>query len=43
MIIDHRPCRVACNLVVNVIIPASFYVEQLQKIGDDQMYLRSLL
>jgi hypothetical protein len=43
MIIDHKPYRVACNPPVNVITPSPFYVEDLQKIGDDQMYLKSTL
>jgi hypothetical protein len=43
MIIDHKPCRVAYNPPVNFITPSPFYVEDLQKIGDDQMYLKSTL
>jgi hypothetical protein len=41
LIIDHNACRVGCYLPINIIIPAPFYVRQLQRIEDDKMYLKS--
>jgi hypothetical protein len=40
LIIDHMEAMVDCNPVGNIIIPPSFYVENLTKLADDHNYLR---
>ena len=40
MIIDHIRALVDCNPIANIIIPPSFYVEDLKKLADDKNYLR---
>jgi hypothetical protein len=40
IIIDHKACRLACNPSTNVIIPPPFYVDEVQKVGDDQQFLK---
>jgi hypothetical protein len=41
VIIDHNLGHVAYNPRANIIIPNAFYVEHLQKLGDDKNYLKS--
>jgi hypothetical protein len=39
-IIDHHRAMVDCNPEANIIIPPTFYVEDITKIADDNNYLR---
>jgi hypothetical protein len=43
VIINHNLGRIACNPRANIITPNAFYVEHLQKLGDDKNYLKSTL
>jgi hypothetical protein len=43
VIVDHNFSRVACNPMSNIIAPNPFYVEHLQKLGEDKNYLKSTL
>ena len=40
LIIDHIGALVDCNPIANIVIPPSFYVENLRKLADDKNYLR---
>jgi hypothetical protein len=43
VIVDHNVSRVACNPISNVVAAKAFYVEYLQKLGDDKNYLKGTL
>ena len=43
MIVDHKPCRLGRNPLGNLIIPTAFYVENMQKLGDDKGFLKGCL
>jgi hypothetical protein len=43
VIVDHNLGHIACNPRANIITPNAFYVEHLQKLGDDKNYLKSTL
>jgi hypothetical protein len=43
VVVDHKSNRVGCNPMANVIIPTSFYVEQMGQLEEDNNYLRSCL
>jgi hypothetical protein len=43
MIIDHHGAVVNCNPVANIIIPPTFYVENMKKLADDKNYLKQML
>jgi hypothetical protein len=43
VIVDHYFSRVACNPMSNIIAPNPFYMEHLQKLGEDKNYLKSTL
>jgi hypothetical protein len=43
VIVDHNISCVACNPISNVVVAKAFYVEHLQKSGDDKSYLKGTL
>jgi hypothetical protein len=43
VIVDHKSCRLGGNLPRNLIIPTPFYVEDIQKLGDDKGFLKGCL
>ena len=43
VIVDHKPCRLGGNPLGNLIIPTPFYVEDIQKLGDDKGFLKGCL
>ena len=43
LIIDNNGSRVSCNLDANVFIADLFYVADLKKVGEDNVYLKSTL
>jgi hypothetical protein len=43
VIVDHKACRVDSNPNANVIISTSFYVEKVERLGDDRSFLKSSL
>jgi hypothetical protein len=43
VIVDHKLCRLGGNEAANLIIPTVFYVEELEKLGDDKAFLRACL
>jgi hypothetical protein len=43
VIVDHNVSRMACNPISNIVAAKAFYVEHLQKLGDDKSYLKRTL
>ena len=43
IIVDHHAPRVECNPAMNVIVPPSFYVANIQDLSEDNDYLKSKL
>jgi hypothetical protein len=43
MIVDHKLCRLGGNEAANLIVPTTFYVEELEKLGDNKAFLRACL
>jgi hypothetical protein len=41
--IDHKTCRLGGNPAPNLIVPTAFYVAEVQKLGDDNAFLRICL
>jgi hypothetical protein len=41
VMIDHKICRLGGNPAANLIIPTTFYVANLQKVGDDKAFLKT--
>jgi hypothetical protein len=40
VIVDHHAPRVGCNAQMNVIVPPSFYVANIQDVSEDNEYLK---
>jgi hypothetical protein len=43
VIINHKASRVGSNPNMNILIPPPFYVQDIDKVGDDMQFLKSLL
>jgi hypothetical protein len=43
VMIDHKTCRLGGNLAPNLIVPTAFYVAEVQKLRDDNAFLRICL